>query len=79
MNRDPARYLVALMTLVLIVDRASAATGDRSNCGPGSATSDGANGRATGCPDADSLDGSANLMPSVIPVINHIGNYRVMS
>ena len=70
---------MAFMPLVLIVDRARAAAGNRSDRGARSAACNGANSRATGRTDADSLDGSANPMPAMIPVIDHIGDYSIMS
>jgi hypothetical protein len=69
---------MAFVALVLIVDRASAATGNRSDRGAWSAACNRANSRAAGRTDTYSLDGSANPMPAVISVINHVGNYRVM-
>jgi hypothetical protein len=70
---------MSFMALVLIVDRARAAAGNRSDRGARSAARNRANGRATGRTDTHSLDGPANPMPAMIPVINHIGDYRVMS
>ncbi len=69
---------MALMTLVRIVDRARATAGDRTDRGARAAPCNGADGRATRCTDADSLDGSPNMMPAMIPVINHIGHHRFM-
>ena len=70
---------MALVAFVLIVDCPGAAAGNGSDRRTRPATCNGANSRATGRTDTYSLDGSANPMPAMNPVINHIGNYRVMS
>lgn len=69
---------MAFVALVLIVNRACATAGNRSDRRARSAACNGANGRATSGTDTYSLDGSANSMPAVISVINHIGDDRVM-
>ncbi len=70
---------MTLVALMLIVNRARAAAGNCSDRRAWSAAGNGADGRATGRTNRYSLDGSANPMPPMIPVINHIGNHRVMS
>jgi hypothetical protein len=70
---------MAFVALVLIVDRARAAAGNRSDRGARSTACNGANCRTTSRADTYSLDGSANPVPSVMPVINHIGDPHVMS
>ena len=70
---------MTFVALVLIVDSACAAAGDRSDRSARSTACDCANRSATGRADAYSLDGSANVMPPMIPVINHIADYRIMS
>jgi len=69
---------MALVALVLIVDRARAAAGNRSDRRAWSASRDSANGSATRRTNCYSLHGSANPMPPMIPVINDISDHRGM-
>ena len=69
---------MAFVPLMLIVDRACAAPGNRANRGARSAACDGANSRATGRSDRHSLDGSADPVSAMNAVIDHIGNCHVL-
>ena len=70
---------MAFVALVLIVNRARAAAGDRSNRGARPAARNGANGRAAGRTDRYSFDGSANSMAPVPPMIDDISDHCAMS
>jgi hypothetical protein len=70
---------MAFVPLMLIVNRARAAAGNCSDRSAGSATRNSANGRAASRTNRYSLDGSANPMPPVRAMINHISDHRSMS